>query len=76
MLVIDPASVDMRKASRDYPTGEGILTPDKSKPGRYSPSGIYGDATLATREKGEKVVEATFQGMLREIEQLRKAPLP
>jgi len=76
MLVIDPASVDMRKASRDYPAGEGMLTPDKSKPGRYSPSGIYGDATLATRAKGEKVVEATFQGMLREIEQLRQSPLP
>ena len=76
MLVIDPQSVDMPKASRDYPTGQGVLTPDKNKPGRYSPSGIYGDATLATREKGEKVVAATLQGMLREIEQLRHAPLP
>ena len=76
MLFIDPPSVDMRKASRDYPTGQGALTPDKNKPGRYSPSGIYGDATLATREKGEKVVQATLQGMLREIEQLRNAALP
>ena len=76
MLVIDPSSVDMSKATRDYPTGQGPLTPDKSRPGRYSPSGIYGDATLATRAKGEKVVEATAQGMLREIEQLRRSPLP
>jgi creatinine amidohydrolase len=76
MLFIDPQSVDMRKASRDYPTGQGVLTPDKNKPGRYSPSGIYGDATFATREKGEKVVEATLQGMLREIDQLRHATLP
>lgn len=76
MLYIDPVSVDMSKASRDYPTGQGPLTPHKARPGRYSPSGIYGDATLATRAKGEKVVEAKLHGMLREIEQLRRTPLP
>lgn len=76
MLYIDPHSVDMSKASRDYPTGQGPLTPDKDRPGRYSPSGIYGDATLATRSKGEKVVEAAVQGMLREIEELRRTVLP
>jgi len=76
MLFIDPQSVDMSKASRDYPTGQGPLTPDKDRAGRYSPSGIYGDATLATRAKGEKVVEASVQGILKEIEQLRTAPLP
>nr|MCU0633276.1 MBL fold metallo-hydrolase [Gemmatimonadaceae bacterium] len=39
-------------------------------------SGVFGDATLATREKGRIVSEATVEGMLREIAALRTAPLP
>jgi creatinine amidohydrolase len=72
MLYIAPETVNMAKASKDYPTGTGPLTPTKGAPGRYSPSGIFGDATLATREKGEKVVEATVAGILAEIEALRQ----
>jgi creatinine amidohydrolase len=74
MLFIDPASVDMSKAVKDYhPHGKGGLTRDPNKPGTYSPSGIYGDATLATREKGEIMANAMLAGMLREIEELRAA---
>jgi len=76
MLYIDPASVDMSKAARDYPTGVGRLTPKKDSPGRYSASGVSGDATLATREKGAIVAEAMVEGILREIEELRKTSLP
>jgi creatinine amidohydrolase len=72
MLYIAPETVNMAKASKDYPTGTGPLTPTKGAPGRYSPSGIFGDATLATRAKGEKVVEATVAGILKEIEALRQ----
>jgi creatinine amidohydrolase len=73
MLFIDPASVDMRKAVKDYhPSESGGLTRDPKKPGAYSASGIYGDATLATREKGEAVARATVEGMLRDIEELRR----
>jgi creatinine amidohydrolase len=76
MLYIDPASVDMRKAVKDYhPSEGGGLTRDPHKPGAYSASGIYGDATLATREKGEVVARATVEGMLREIEALRSMPV-
>jgi creatinine amidohydrolase len=76
MLYIDPASVDMRKAVKDYhPSSSGGLTRDPHQPGAYSASGIYGDATLATREKGEAVARATVEGMLREIEALRRAPV-
>lgn len=76
MLYIDPASVDMRKALKDYhPSENGGLTRDPHKPGVYSASGIYGDATLATREKGELVARATVEGMLREIEALRRVPV-
>jgi creatinine amidohydrolase len=74
MLYIDPSSVDMRQAVKDYhPSERGGLTRDPHKPGAYSASGIYGDATLATREKGEVVARATVEGMLREIEELRHA---
>jgi creatinine amidohydrolase len=73
MLYIDPASVDMGKAVKDYhPSESGGLTRDPHKPGVYSASGIYGDATLATRAKGAAVARATVEGMLREIEALRR----
>ena len=66
----------MRKAVKDYHPGQGALTrdPKKAKEGSmYSPSGVCGDATLATREKGRIVVEALVEAILAEIEELRKA---
>jgi creatinine amidohydrolase len=77
MLVIAPETVDMSKAAKDYHEDRpGPLTRDPNGPGTYSPTGIWGDATLATREKGEVLVEALAKAMLRDIEELRKAPLP
>ena len=52
MLYIAPASVDMGKAARDYHPGQGRLTRTPGRAGVYSPSGIFGDATLATAAKG------------------------
>ena len=66
----------MSKAAKDYhPQGKGGLTRDPKGPGTYSSTGIWGDATLATREKGRRVVEAVVQGMLQEIEALRALSL-
>jgi creatinine amidohydrolase len=78
LLFIAPASVDMTKARTDYGVrkGEGPFTRDPTKPGLYSPTGIYGDPTLATWEKGEKIMEAAVRGVLDEIAELRRAPLP
>ncbi len=76
MLYMAPQVVDMSLAARDMPEGSGPLTRKPSGPGLYSPSGVYGDATLATREKGERIVEATVVGLLRDIDALRAAPLP
>ena len=77
ILYIDPASVDMSKAVKDYhPDRQGGLTRDPSGRGTYSPTGVWGDATLATREKGERVVEAMVVALLRDIDALRTAPLP
>jgi creatinine amidohydrolase len=72
MLFIDPAHVEMSKAVKDYhPSVKEGLTRDPTGAGSYSASGIYGDATLATREKGEIVVRAIVDGMLKEIQRFR-----
>ena len=71
MLYMAPARVDMRKAVKDYRPSRGRLVRDSTLAGTYSPSGVWGDATLATREKGEKVTEALVAGILRDIQQLR-----
>ena len=76
MLFVDPARVDMRKAVREYGTGAGALTRVKDGPGVYSASGVVGDATLATREKGQGFVEAVVAAALEDIEAVRMAPLP
>src|SRR5262249_53899898 len=76
MLYLAPDRVVMKKALKDYHEGIGPLTRDEHGPGTYSPSGIWGDATLANRSKGEKLVEALIAGVLREIEALRESPVP
>lgn len=84
MLYIDPTAVDMKKAVKDYhprPDRPGVrLTRDKQLAARgegiYSPTGIWGDPTLATREKGQKVTEATFAVILKQIEKLRQTAPP
>jgi creatinine amidohydrolase len=85
MLYIDPTSVAMKKAVKDYhPRPEtragGRLTRDPQVAARgegtYSPTGTWGDPTLATREKGQKVTEATLAVILKQIEMLRKATPP
>jgi creatinine amidohydrolase len=77
MLYIAPQRVDMSKAVKDdHERGTGGLTRTAGAAGTYSPSGTWGDATLATREKGRLIVEATVAGVLREIEALRRAPVP
>jgi creatinine amidohydrolase len=78
ILYIAPERVDMSKAVADVqPDGElPGLSRDPSTRKTYSKTGVWGDATLATREKGERVVEAIVAGMLADIEALRVAELP
>ena len=72
MLFIAPKTVDMKKASKDFPSrAAGALQHLDPNGPRYSGSGIYGDATLATRAKGERVVKAKVEAMVQEIEALR-----
>ncbi len=77
MLYIAPETVDMSKAVKDYhaESSSGGLTRRPNGTGVYSPSGIWGDATLATREKGRIVVEALVAAIVRDIEHLAQSPL-
>jgi creatinine amidohydrolase len=79
MLYIAPAAVDMTRARPDlHPEtrAAGGLTRDATKPGVYSPTGTWGDPTLATPEKGRRLVEAAVESILEEIEYLRQTQLP
>ena len=78
MLHIDPRSVDMSKAVKDYgprstPFG---LTRRAGGTGTYSPTGIWGDPTLATAEKGRIFTDALVAGILADIAALRAATPP
>ncbi len=72
MLYIAPEMVDMSKAVKDYdsrPDRKG-LTRDPEGAGHFSPTGIWGDPTLATREKGRIIVEATVAEIIRQVKEL------
>ena len=73
MLYICPSCVDMGRAVKEYNPAPGGLTRSSDGAGAFSASGVYGDATLASRDKGEAVVEALVDGILRDIEALRLA---
>lgn len=78
MLYVAPEVVDMRKAVKDiHPErGRGGLTRDPQGGGVYSASGIYGDPTGATAERGRSLVDELLQGLLDDIAALQREPLP
>jgi creatinine amidohydrolase len=79
MLYIDPASVDMRRAVKEFnpSTGPSLrLTRRRGAPGTFSESGVWGDATLATREKGAAIVEGLVKAILDDIETVRRQTPP
>jgi creatinine amidohydrolase len=72
MLYIAPETVDMSKAIKDFdsrPNRRG-LTRDPKGEGHYSPTGIWGDPTLATKKKGKIIVEATVAEIIRQVKEL------
>ena len=69
MLHIAPQVVDMEKAVDDGATGDGTLSRVEGA-GIYSPSGVYGQATLATAEKGKEVAKALLEQVLKDIEKM------
>jgi creatinine amidohydrolase len=75
MLHICSKRVDMSKATKDFDArGKGRLSRRPQTTLCYSPSGIWGDATLANAAKGSAVVKSITEGILSDIDQLRKLP--
>jgi creatinine amidohydrolase len=73
MLYLAPDVVRMERATRDiHPDrGPGGLRRDpKAETGVHSPTGAYGDPTLATREKGQIVVEGMVDFLVTQVESL------
>jgi creatinine amidohydrolase len=72
MLYIAPETVDLSKAVKDYdprPDRKG-LTRNPAGEGSYSSTGIWGDPTLATREKGKVIVETTVAEIVAQVRAL------
>ena len=69
MLYMKPEIVDMSKAVKDYdPTGGRGLTRDpENTEAKFSPTGIFGDPTLASAEKGRIAVEARVRYIVEEL---------
>lgn len=77
MLYIAPNTVRMSRPVKDVsPDRPGRFTRNpKATERTYSPTGAWGDPTLATKEKGQILVEATVKAILGDIEDLQKAPV-
>ena len=69
MLHIAPQVVDMSRAVDDGSEGEGRLSRERGQ-GIWSPSGVYGQARLASVEKGRQIAAALLQHCLQQIENL------
>ncbi|MHA1801390.1 MAG: creatininase family protein [Candidatus Heimdallarchaeaceae archaeon] len=73
MLHIAPDSVNMSKAVKDFdnrPDRKG-LTRNPDGEGVYSPTGIWGDPTLATKEKGKELVKSIITDIIVQIRYLK-----
>jgi creatinine amidohydrolase len=67
MLHIAPELVDMSLAVDDGVEGEGRLTRQRGD-GLWSRSGVYGQATLASADKGRSIAEHLLQHCLQSID--------
>ncbi len=82
LLAIAPEVVRWDKAAAeipDRPDSPGVFVPAAyhCQPGPgYSATGIYGDATLATKPKGEIIAEAIVEDLVIAAERLRTAAAP
>jgi creatinine amidohydrolase len=83
MLYIAPKLVDMKKADKDYgqQKGSGIWPTRSFEPKNplytiYNPSGTYGDATLATKQKGKIFVQDVLAVIEKDLDGLQKSEMP
>ena len=84
-LHIDPGAVDMSRAvdERGYPQGDNLWMdwsdgPLKLMPwwSSFSRSGVQGDATKASAEKGAKLYAAAIEEIAAFVTELRATPIP
>jgi acetamidase/formamidase/creatinine amidohydrolase/Fe(II)-dependent formamide hydrolase-like protein len=77
ILYMDPPSVRMERAVADGASdAKGPLRRDRAQGGHYAPSGVFGDATLASWQKGRRIVEQAVVDLLAGIDALAQAPVP
>ena len=72
MLYMYPEIVDMTKAVKDYdsrPNRKG-LTRNPDCDGIYSPTGIWGDPTLASKEKGRILTTNLIKTIISQLQEL------
>jgi creatinine amidohydrolase len=69
MLYIAPEVVDMSRAVDDGAEGEDRLTRTRGQ-GLWSKSGVFGQATLASADKGKVIAQVLLRHVLTQIESL------
>jgi creatinine amidohydrolase len=84
-LAIDPGAVDMSKAvdENSFPEGKYAWMDWSDGPLKFMPwwsavshTGVHGDATLATPEKGAALLRASVEECVGFVRELRTKPLP
>lgn len=84
LLSLLPDCVKMEKAVKEYPQGlpeDSLLSMEGKLPFAWltrelTQSGVMGDATVATQEKGDRLLESVSDGWVRAIEDIYKFRQP
>ncbi|MBD1824338.1 creatininase family protein [Cyanobacteria bacterium FACHB-DQ100] len=84
LLSILPDQVKMERAKAEYPLGEpqaGVLSMEGALPFAWmtrdlSRSGVLGDPTTATKEKGDRILTALVNGWVQVLEDVYQFSLP
>jgi creatinine amidohydrolase/Fe(II)-dependent formamide hydrolase-like protein len=54
----------------------GPLRRERAEGGHYAPSGVFGDATLASWQKGRRIVEQAVRDLVADLDRLALTPVP
>ena len=84
MLSLLPEQVQMERAVKEYPQGlpeDSLLDMEGKLPFAWltkelSTSGVMGDATVATKEKGDRILQSVADGWVRVIQDISKFKQP
>ncbi|MDR2181525.1 MAG: creatininase family protein [Treponema sp.] len=68
MLAVHPELVNMKLAVREYPVRPELFGMDNTMLGAISASGVFGDATRATKEKGGQMLSSFAKNAVSSIE--------